>query len=128
MADAGLIFTCVGCCCGRPEHGGALAPGRVWRAAMRRAHRARELDGRVRLSFTDCLGPCSEANVLLVYLHGRPWWFRRVNSVAVLNAVLDWTREAAAEPGWALPPVLMPHSFAWTGGGAGREPPITDST
>jgi (2Fe-2S) ferredoxin len=96
----------------------------VWRAAARRVYRAAALEGRVRLAFTDCLGPCSEANVLFVYLHGRPWWFRRVNSPAVLEAVLQWARRAVEDPALGPPPALAAHGFSWTGGGVGPEPPL----
>jgi cobaltochelatase CobN len=119
MADAGLVLACAGCCCGRAGHGGALAPGRVWRGATRRAYQATGLEGRVRLAFTECLGPCSEANVLFVYLHGQPRWFRRVNTPAILAAVLAWARGAADAPGLPLPEALREHAFTWTGGGVG---------
>ena len=55
----------------------------------------------MRLTFTDCLGPCSEANVVLLYLNGRPLWFRRMNA----------------------PELLATRSFSWTGGGGGHTPP-----
>jgi hypothetical protein len=60
MADAGLVFVCVGCCCGRAGHGGALAapaPAGTHKRAVRRAHGAAALSGRVRLAFMECLGP-----------------------------------------------------------------------
>jgi hypothetical protein len=40
--------------------------------AARHAYRASGVVGSLRLSFTDCLGPCSEANVVFLYLQGRP--------------------------------------------------------
>ncbi|MBI2219225.1 MAG: (2Fe-2S) ferredoxin domain-containing protein [Candidatus Rokubacteria bacterium] len=58
-----------------------MAPQRVLKAAARRAYQRSGLAGRVRLAFTDCLGPCSEANVVCLYLHGYltvatgPWHF-----------------------------------------------------
>jgi len=62
--DAGLILACAGCCCGHPAHSGALAPQRTLKATARRIFKASGLDGRVRLVFTECLGPCSEAGHL----------------------------------------------------------------
>jgi len=57
--DAGLILACAGCCCGHPAHGGELAPQRTLKATTRRAVKAAGLDGRVRLAFTECLGPAA---------------------------------------------------------------------
>lgn len=128
MADAGLILTCAGCCCGHPAHGGALSPQRSMKATLRRLYKASGLDGRVRLAFTDCLGPCSEANVILLYLHGRPLWFRRMNASELVTALLDWSRAASHGDVPPLPPELSARSFAWTGGGVGPAPPIADPT
>ena len=66
---------------------------------LRRAFREAKLEGRARLAFSDCLGPCSEANVVFVYHDGR--------------SVLPEPRAARA--------------FAWTGGGPGPEPPLPDA-
>jgi cobaltochelatase CobN len=129
--DAGLVLACAGCCCGHPESGGPKTPPRVLKAATRRAFRRSGLDGLVRLAFTDCLGPCSEANVIFVYALGRPYWFRRINSPELIAAVVDFTRLATApsDPHGAseLPVALAPHAFSWTGGGPGPEPPVKDA-
>jgi len=121
--DAGLILACAGCCCGHPAHGGALSPQRTLKATLRRLHKASGLDGRVRLAFTDCLGPCSEANVMLLYLHGRPLWFRRMNDPDLIALLLDYGRAAIADSA-ELPAELAARSFTWTGGGVGPVPPI----
>jgi len=115
MADAGLLLACFGCCCGHPDKGGA----RLARPMLRRSFGAAGLEGRVRLAFTECLGPCSEANVLFLYLHGRPLWFRRINSPELFAALLGFVRDAAGAPNTPVPPELLAHSFSWTGGGIG---------
>lgn len=99
---------------------------------MRRAFREAKLEG-LRLSFTDCLGPCSEANVIFFYALGRPYWFRRINSPELIAALIDFAR--AATDGGAKElvsndlagAVLASHAFTWTGGGPGPEPPVVDS-
>jgi cobaltochelatase CobN len=118
MADAGLIFTCFGCCCGHTNNGAA----RFARPALRRLFDAAGLQGQVRLAFSECLGPCSEANVVFVYLHGRPLWLKRVNTPELFDAVLAYVRGAVAAPDAPLPEALAGRSFAWTGGGLGPEP------
>jgi (2Fe-2S) ferredoxin len=124
--DAGLILTCAGCCCGHPAHGGALAPQRTLKATLRRLYTTAGLDGRVRLAFTDCLGPCSESNVVFLYLHGRPLWFRRMNAPELLISLLDYTRAATEGRTPPLPTELAARTFSWTGGGTGPVPPIPD--
>jgi cobaltochelatase CobN len=128
MADAGLILTCAGCCCGHPSHGEALSPQRTLKSTLRRLHKASGLDGRVRLAFTDCLGPCSEANVVLLYLHGRPLWFRRMNAPELVTALLEYGRAAADDTETPLPAALAVRSFSWTGGGVGPAPPVDAPT
>ncbi len=103
-----------------------MAPPRVLRSQARRAYKSSELGGRVRLAFTDCLGPCSESNVVFVYLHGQPLWFRRVNSPDAFTAVLDYARAALTDPACPLPDGLRALSFSWMGGGAGPAPPVQD--
>ena len=125
--DAGLILTCAGCCCGHPAHGGVLSPQRTLKSTLRRLYKASGLDGRVRLAFTDCLGPCSEANVVLLYLHGRPLWFRRMNAPELISALLDYSRAAATDAEPTLPAELATRSFSWTGGGIGPAPPVDAS-
>lgn len=91
---------------------------------MRRAFRDSGVEGRLRLAFTDCLGPCSEANVVFVYLAGRPIWLRRVNDVGAFTRILDWARAALDGGDGRLPSALAARSFTWTGGGEGPSPPF----
>jgi hypothetical protein len=88
---------------------------------MRRAFREAKLTG-VRLAFTDCLGPCSEANVVFFYAHGRPLWLRRINTVETFETVLAYARESAEGGPVAPSPTLAPHAFAC--GGPGPIPPV----
>jgi len=91
--------------------------------------KAAKLDGVARVAFTDCLGPCSEANVIFVYLDGRPLWLRRMNHEALYDQFFAWLRVALLDGGAPpLPPALAERSFEWTGGGTGPAPPIVDPT
>jgi cobaltochelatase CobN len=113
----------MGCCCGHPDRGGPKTVPGTLKRQMRRTFREAKLNG-LRLAFTDCLGPCSEANVIFLYAHGRPLWLRRINTVETFETVLAFARETAEGGPVALPPALAPHAFAWTGGGPGPIPPI----
>ena len=118
MADRGLIVACFGCCCGHTNNGAA----RIVRPALRRAFDAAGLQGRMRFAFSECLGPCSEANVVFVYLDGRPLWFKRINTPDLFGALLAYAGAAVEAPGAPLPEQLAARSFSWTGGGLGPEP------
>jgi len=95
---------------------------------MRRVFRHSGLDGRARLAFSECLGPCSEANVIFLYLGGRPVWLRRVNEIQPFQVLLDWLGQRLDGVESALPPPLAARVFAWTGGGDGPAPPIDDES
>lgn len=124
MADAALIFACTGCCCGHPGTGGPKAHPRLLKAAARRFFKASGLAGRVQLTFTGCLGPCSEANVVFLYLPDRPLWFRRMNVPELFADLLAYSREVIEGRAAPLPRSLASRSFSWTGGGLGPAPPI----
>ena len=127
MADRALIAVCAGCCCGHRETGGPKTPPRVLKPAIRRRLKHAQLDGLARVAFTDCLGPCSEANVVFLYIDGRPLWLRRMNHEALYDAFFAWLRAALAGDAALLPPALAERSFAWTGGGDGPAPPVLDA-
>ena len=127
MADRALVAVCAGCCCGHPESGGPKTPPRTLKPAIRRRMKTAALDGMARIAFTDCLGPCSEANVLFLFLDGRPLWLRRMNTELLYDAFFAWLRDALSDGAApALPSVLRAHSFTWTGGGKGPAPPMQD--
>jgi cobaltochelatase CobN len=126
IPESGLVFACIGCCCGHAERGGPKTAPRTLKREMRRAFREAGVDGRLRLAFTDCLGPCSEANVVFLYLAGRPVWLRRVNDVAPFAALLAWARGLLDGHDARLPAELAARSFTWTGGGEGPAPPFAE--
>jgi hypothetical protein len=126
VPECGLVFACSGCCCGHPDRGGEMAPPRVLRATARRLFKASGLAGQARLSISDCLGPCSESNVVFVYVNGRALWFRRMNSPELFSELLRYLGDAIADPARLPPAALAAHSFSWAGGGVGPEPPVAD--
>lgn len=127
MADLGLVFACSGCCCGHPTRGGPKPLPRVLRAALKRAMKKSGLEGQVRLAFTECLGPCSEANVVFLYLHGQPLWFGRMNSAELFEELFRYVGDVVQGNARPLPTALARRSFSWTGGGVGPAPPIENA-
>jgi (2Fe-2S) ferredoxin len=102
------VLVCRGCCCGsadkRPgfDHAGQLA-------AVTEA-----LDGvpGARLVVTECLGPCEQANVVVVRTHGRstdgrrsaPVWFGNVLGDSRTAALCAWAGEIGRTAGQLPPP------------------------
>src|SRR5260370_1828581 len=117
MPDVGLVVGCSGCCCGHPERGGPKPAPRALRMAARRAYRASSVVGSLRLSFTDCLGPCSGANVVFLYLQGRPLWFRRMNSPELFAELLAYACDALQDHHVRLPESLVVRSVSCAGRG-----------
>ena len=64
---------------------------------------------------------------MLLYLRGRPLWFRRMNTPELVEALLAYAREVADGGAPALQSELASRSFSWTSGGRGPEPPIADA-
>jgi hypothetical protein len=126
MPDVGLVFACSGCCCDHPDQGGPKLAPRALKMAARRAYRASNVIGSLRLSFTDCLGPRSEANVVFLDLRGRPLWFRRMNSPELFAELLAYAGDALHDHDVRLPESLAVRSFSCAGGGLGPEPPVEE--
>ncbi len=124
--EVGLVFACTGCCCGHPDRGGPKLAPRVLKAATRRAYRVSGVTGWVRLSSTDYLGPCSEADVVFLYSQGCPLWFRRMNSPELFIDLLTYARDALPDRDRLLPASLATRSFCWAGGGVGPQPAVEE--
>ena len=111
----GMLFVCAtGCCCGRTERGFAEVDEALYHAEWER----RGLRNRVHLNQGGCLGPCVLANVVMLMMDGRPFWFHSVNDRAVVGAMFDYIECLLEEIGTPAPPVLQPHvfnGFAWDG-------------
>ncbi|MEU6975267.1 MULTISPECIES: (2Fe-2S) ferredoxin domain-containing protein [unclassified Streptomyces] len=103
------LVVCRGCCCGDArknpgmDHAGQLA-------RLREA--AADSGGRLVVRTSDCLGPCAQANVLVVQPStegrrrgGRAAWIGWSADQDCLDEVLAWT--AAGGPGVVPPPETL---------------------
>ncbi|MEU6063876.1 MULTISPECIES: (2Fe-2S) ferredoxin domain-containing protein [Streptomyces] len=105
------LVVCRGCCCGDPrKHPGTDHAGQLDR--LRSA--AAEHGFQVRT--TDCLGPCDQANVIVVQpsaagrrAGGRPTWIGFAMDDDCTQEVVDWA--AAGGPGLAEPPLTLELQF-----------------
>src|SRR3954465_14085605 len=115
-ARRGMLVVCAtGCCCGRTERGFAAVAVDLYHSEWER----RKLRNKVHLNQGGCLGPCPLANVSMLVLDGRPYWFHSLNDDALIVALYDYIEALlAAEHHVAPPPLLAPHlfnGFAWDG-------------
>ncbi len=120
-ARRGMLIVCAtGCCCGHTERGFAPVRTDIYHEEWER----RKLRNRVHLSQGGCLGPCPLANVALLLIDGRPYWFHSLNDEALIPVLYDYI-EALLATDYDLPPPpalapLLFNGFAWDGSAPGE--------
>ncbi|MBQ0863773.1 (2Fe-2S) ferredoxin domain-containing protein [Streptomyces smyrnaeus] len=107
------LVVCRGCCCGNP----AKHPGtdHAWQLDRLRTGAAAS-GGRFAVRTTDCLGPCGQANVIVVQpstagrrAGARAVWVGFAMDDDCTDDLLHWA--AAGGPGVAEPPVALELQF-----------------
>lgn len=107
------LVVCRGCCCGNPRRN----PGsdHAWQLERLRAGAA-DSGGCFTVRTTDCLGPCDQANVIVVQpstagrvAGGRATWIGFAMDDACTDDLLDWA--AAGGPGVAEPSAALELQF-----------------
>ncbi|MGX1855512.1 NAD(P)H-dependent oxidoreductase subunit E [Streptomyces sp. NPDC055299] len=107
------VIVCRGCCCGNARK----FPGtdHAWQLARLRAGAAGS-DGGFEVRTTDCLGPCGQANVIVVQpsttgrlAGGRATWIGFARDDDCTDDVLRWA--GAGGPGVAEPPAAPALQF-----------------
>ncbi len=107
------LVVCRGCCCGNPrKHPGI---DHQWQLDRLRAAAA-ESRGRLAVRTTDCLGPCGQANVIVVQPSGagrrsggRATWIGWANDDDCTDDILGWV--TGGGPGLAEPPATLQMQF-----------------
>jgi hypothetical protein len=105
------LVVCRGCCCGNSrKHPGTDHVGQVERL------RAAAAEHGFRVRTTDCLGPCDQANVIVVgpspagrRAGGRATWIGFASDDDSTEEVVRWA--AAGGPGLAEPPLTLELQF-----------------
>ncbi|TJZ44671.1 (2Fe-2S) ferredoxin domain-containing protein [Streptomyces piniterrae] len=108
-----MLVVCRGCCCGSPrKHPGTDHEGQL--ARLRAA--AAESDGRLAIRTSECLGPCGQANLVVVQPSGegrrrgaRAVWVGWVLSDDGIDDLLAWA--TAGGPGMAAPSPALELQF-----------------
>jgi predicted metal-binding protein len=110
-ASSCTLVVCRGCCCGNArKHPGTDHEGQL------EVLRAAAAEHGFRIRTTDCLGPCDQANVIVVgpsaagrRAGGRPTWVGFATDHDSTEEIVRWT--AAGGPGVAEPPVALELQF-----------------
>ncbi|MFJ4782081.1 (2Fe-2S) ferredoxin domain-containing protein [Streptomyces sp. NPDC088794] len=105
------LVVCRGCCCGDPrKHPGTDHVGQLERL------RAAAAEHGFQVRTTDCLGPCDQANVIVVQpsaagrrAGGRATWVGFAMDDDCTEEIVSWA--AAGGPGLAEPPVTLELQF-----------------
>ncbi len=107
------LVVCRGCCCGNPRK----YPGSDHQGQLERLYAAAaDSGGRLAVRTTDCLGPCDQANVIVVLPSGdgrrrggRATWIGWAMDDACTDDILRWAE--AGGPGMAGPPPALELQF-----------------
>ncbi|WP_460071304.1 (2Fe-2S) ferredoxin domain-containing protein [Streptomyces sp. YKOK-I1] len=107
------LVVCRGCCCGDArKHPGHDHAGQLERLRAAAAGSGGALEVRT----TDCLGPCDQANVVVVQpsaagrrAGGRPTWVGFASDDDSTEELLRWARDGG--PGLAPPPLTLELQF-----------------
>ncbi|MDO0916758.1 (2Fe-2S) ferredoxin domain-containing protein [Streptomyces sp. DT2A-34] len=107
------LVVCRGCCCGNPrKHPGT---DHAWQLDRLRAA-ATDSAGRLAVRTSDCLGPCDQANVIVVQpstagrrAGGRATWIGFALDDDCTDDLLDWA--IAGGPGLSEPPPALKLQF-----------------
>ncbi|PRH78899.1 hypothetical protein C6N75_12450 [Streptomyces solincola] len=103
------LVVCRGCCCGDARK----HPGTDHAGQLRRLRQAAAVSGgRLAVRTSDCLGPCGQANIVVVQPSGearrkgaRAAWIGFTLDDDCLDEILAWV--AAGGPGVAEPPAAL---------------------
>ncbi len=107
------LVVCRGCCCGNPRK--YPDADHAWQLERLQAG-ADASGGRFTVRTTDCLGPCDQANVIVVQpsaagrrAGGQVTWIGFAMDDTCTEELLDWA--AAGGPGVAEPPAALELQF-----------------
>ena len=102
------VVVCDGCCCGRISKGHNEVPI----DALKSAWQENELDGKVELTISGCLGPCSMHNVAVLNADEDQTWVGKLSGKEHYDALVDWALEVVNNGvNVALPQLLATQVF-----------------
>jgi len=102
------MYVCDGCCCGRVEKGHNEVPI----SKLKTAWKKKQLNDKIRLTISNCLGHCSMHNVTLLKTSNGQTWLGKLNQEEHYSALVKWAcniKEQKKEI--ALPKILLQNKF-----------------
>lgn len=82
------VNVCDGCCCGRVNKSNMAVPI----DSLKSAWEEYELSEHVKLNITTCLGPCSQANVMLVKADQKRTWLGGISNEEQYQSLINWAK------------------------------------
>jgi len=102
------MYVCDGCCCGRVEKGHNEVPI----SKLKTAWKKKQLNDKIRLTISNCLGHCSMHNVTLFKSKGKKTWIGKLNGEENYGSLVEWACDISRYGDNAkLPDLLVPHCF-----------------
>ena len=102
------MLVCDGCCCGRTEKGHNEVPVNQLKSTWKREN----LDKKISLKISNCLGYCSLHNVTVLKNKNKKTWIGKLSSKDHYDAVIEWAHNVAILGNKAeVPNILIPHLF-----------------
>ena len=102
------VVVCSGCCCGRVDRGHPEVPI----DALTEAWEKHQLEKKVNLTISGCLGPCSMHNVSKLITDKEEIWIGELDRQEYYDSIVSWAIEAS-RLGSAVqtPAILIPQIF-----------------
>ena len=98
-------MVCNGCCCGRVEKGHNEVPIQ----ALKTAWDEYGLDANVKLTISNCLGPCSMHNVTILKIKDDLTWLGNLNGDRHYDALIQWALDYNRNGNDAVLPEILAH-------------------
>ncbi len=106
------VIVCNGCCCGRVEKGHNEVPIDELEASWE----ANQLREEVKLTISNCLGPCNMHNVSILKTDSEKIWLGELSSWDHYDAIVQWAIESSQKrEGSKLPQILEDRRFVRLG-------------
>ena len=83
------VIVCKGCCCGNVEKGHNEVPDDY----LEQTWGVQNIDEKVKLTISGCLGPCGKHNICVIKTDGGQIWLGELVEIEHYEAIVGWARE-----------------------------------
>ena len=102
------VVVCNGCCCGSIEKGHSEVPV----DHLKKSWEENNLESRVELMISGCLGPCKMHNVSVLVTESDVYWLGDLGEEEHYKSLVEWGKEVASDDqSEKLPDILADRRF-----------------